>query len=82
MQGETTRRTLSLRMTRFSASRTCHLAMKMYPSSSGSGKVGFTVVGDPNDPQPEFIGGVRGEVDRDACFAMNRSGYQRQHTIR
>jgi len=40
------------------------LAMKMYLSSSGRDKVGFTVVGDPDDPQPKFIGGVRGAIER------------------
>jgi hypothetical protein len=105
------------------------LAMKMYLATTGSDKVGFTVIGDPNDPQPEFIGGVRGaierntmryylaidaylgalatpadrrfeqslerwfsatelyprqlrEIDREAYFAMKRSEYQRQQTIR
>jgi hypothetical protein len=103
--------------------------MKMYLATTGSDKVGFTVIGDPNDPQPEFIGGVRGaierntmryylaidaylgalatpadrrfeqslerwfsatelyprqlrEIDREAYFAMKRSEYQRQQTIR
>jgi len=40
------------------------LAMKTYLSTSGSDKVGFTVIGDPNDPQPKFIGGVRGAIER------------------
>lgn len=40
------------------------LAMRTYLSTSGSGKVGFTVIGDPNDPQPKFIGGVRGAIER------------------
>ena len=36
------------------------MAMKMYLATSGSDKVGFTTIGDPNAPHPEFIGGVRG----------------------
>jgi hypothetical protein len=40
------------------------LAMKIYLASSGSDKVGFTVIGDPNDPKPKFIGGVRGAIER------------------
>ena len=39
-------------------------AMKMYLATSGSDKVGFTVIGDRNDPQPKFIGGVRGAIER------------------
>jgi len=40
------------------------LAMKTYLATSGSGKVGFTVIGDPHDRQPKFIGGVRGAIER------------------
>lgn len=40
------------------------LAMKTYLATSGSEKVGFTVIGDPNDPEPKFIGGVRGAIER------------------
>jgi hypothetical protein len=40
------------------------LAMKTYLATSGSDKVGFTVIGDQNDPQPKFIGGVRGAIER------------------
>jgi len=40
------------------------LAMKTYLATSGSDKVGFTVVGDPNDPKPKFIGGARGAIER------------------
>ena len=39
-------------------------AMNVYLATSGSDKVGFTVIGDPNDPQPKFIGGVRGAIER------------------
>ena len=39
-------------------------AMNMYLATSGSDKVGFTVIGDRNDPQPKFIGGVRGAIER------------------
>jgi hypothetical protein len=40
------------------------LAMEMYLSTSGSDKVGFTVIEGPSDSQPEFIGGVRGAIER------------------
>jgi len=40
------------------------LAMEMYLSTSGSDKVGFTVIGNRNDPAPQFIGGVRGAIER------------------
>jgi len=40
------------------------LAMQMYLATTGSDKVGFTVIGDPNSPRPEFIGGVRGAIER------------------
>jgi hypothetical protein len=40
------------------------VAMKLYLGTSGSGKVGFTTIGDPNDTPPKFIGGVRGAIER------------------
>jgi len=40
------------------------LAMKTYLATSGSDKVGFTVIGDPNDPKPKYIGGIRGAIER------------------
>jgi len=40
------------------------LAMKSYLATSGSDKVGFTVIGDPKAPKPRFIGGVRGAIER------------------
>lgn len=40
------------------------LAMKVYLATSGRDKVGFTVIGDPNDPQPKYVGGVRGAIER------------------
>jgi len=40
------------------------LAMKTYLATSGSDKVGFTVSGDSKAPTPEFIGGVRGAIER------------------
>jgi len=40
------------------------LAMKTYLAKSGRDKVGFTVIGDPKAPKPEFIGGVRGAIER------------------
>jgi hypothetical protein len=39
-------------------------AMAVYLATSGSDKVGFTVIGDRNDPQPKFIRGVRGAIER------------------
>lgn len=40
------------------------LAMEMYLATSGSDKVGFTVIASPNDSPPELIGGVRGAIER------------------
>jgi len=40
------------------------LAMKSYLATIGSGKVGFTPVGRQANGQPEYIGGVRGVVER------------------
>jgi hypothetical protein len=40
------------------------LAMQTYLATVGSGKVGFTVIGKRADGQPEYIGGVRGVVER------------------
>jgi len=40
------------------------LAMKTYLATSGSEKVGFTLVGDSSAPEPKFIGGVRGAIER------------------
>ena len=40
------------------------VAMREYLRGTGSEKVGFTIIGNPDDPQPTFIGGVRGIVER------------------
>jgi len=40
------------------------LAMQAYLATLGSGKVGFTVVGKQADGQADYIGGVRGVVER------------------
>jgi hypothetical protein len=40
------------------------LAMKSYLATIGSGKVGFTPVGRQSNGQPEYIGGMRGVVER------------------
>jgi hypothetical protein len=40
------------------------LAMKAYLATIGSDKVGFTVTGRQSDGRPEYIGGVRGVVER------------------
>ncbi len=40
------------------------IAMKTYLATIGSDKVGFTTVSDPSSGQSEYIGGVRGLVER------------------
>ena len=40
------------------------LAMKSYLATLGSDKVGFTPVGRQSDGQPEYIGGMRGVIER------------------
>jgi hypothetical protein len=40
------------------------LAMKTYLATIGRGKVGFTMTGKPSKGSPEYIGGVRGVVER------------------
>jgi hypothetical protein len=40
------------------------LAMQAYLTTVGRGKVGFTIIGNRPDGQPDFIGGVRGVVER------------------
>ncbi|MGF6753806.1 hypothetical protein P3T16_001193 [Paraburkholderia sp. GAS42] len=40
------------------------VAMKTYLSTIGRDKVGFTTVNDPSSGQPEYIGGVRGLLER------------------
>jgi len=40
------------------------LAMKTYLATIGSGKVGFTQTGKHSSGQPEYIGGMRGVVER------------------
>jgi hypothetical protein len=42
------------------------VAMKAYLATSGSSKVGFTMIGDPNDAQPKLVSGVRGAIERNA----------------
>ena len=42
------------------------LAMKMYLSGGGRGKVGFSTIGDPDDPEPQFIEGSRAALERNA----------------
>jgi len=42
------------------------LAMETYLATIGSSKVGFTVIGKRADSQPDYIGGVRGVVERNA----------------
>lgn len=40
------------------------LAMQAYLATIGSGKVGFTSTGNQSNAQPDYIGGVRGAVER------------------
>ncbi len=40
--------------------------MKLYLATAGARRVGFTVVGRTGDGQPQYIGGVRGAVERSA----------------
>lgn len=40
--------------------------MKLYLATAGARRVGFTVVGRTSDGQPQYIGGVRGAVERSA----------------
>jgi hypothetical protein len=42
------------------------IAMQAYLSTAGSSKVGFTVTGRDGAGQPQYIGGVRGAVERNA----------------
>jgi hypothetical protein len=42
------------------------VAMGAYLSTTGANKVGFTVVGRDADGQPQYIGGVRGAIERTA----------------
>lgn len=38
--------------------------MQTYLATAGSSKLGFTVTGKRDDGQPEYIGGMRGVVER------------------
>jgi len=40
------------------------IAMKTYLATLGRGKIGFTTARDPSTGQPDYIGGVRGLVER------------------
>jgi hypothetical protein len=40
------------------------LAMKAYLATSGSDKLGFTVIGTAADRSPRYIGGIRGAIER------------------
>jgi hypothetical protein len=42
------------------------LAMQAYLATAGADKIGFSVVGRQPDGQPQYIGGVRGAVERNA----------------
>ena len=43
-----------------------NLAMTTYLNTVGRNKVGFTIIGKQDDGQPEYIGGMRGVVERNA----------------
>ena len=43
---------------------TGRVAMQVYLATVGRGKVGFTVTGTQSDGRPDYIGGVRGVVER------------------
>ncbi|MBA2962599.1 MULTISPECIES: hypothetical protein [Ramlibacter] len=45
---------------------TGRLAMQAYLGTVGADKVGFSVVGKESDGQPQYIGGVRGAIERNA----------------
>jgi hypothetical protein len=47
-------------------STTSRLATSAYLATSGSAKKGFSVVGQGRDGRPEYVGGVRGIVERNA----------------
>ena len=42
------------------------MAMQAYLGTVGADKIGFTVTGRDGNGQPQFIGGVRGAVERNA----------------
>ncbi|MGZ3254779.1 MAG: hypothetical protein ACXU7D_10785, partial [Burkholderiaceae bacterium] len=48
----------------YATSMTGRLAMRTYLATAGRGKVGFTVVGKEADGKPDYIGGVRGVIER------------------
>ena len=48
----------------YGANFAARLAMQTYLGTVGRGKVGFTVVGKRADGQPDYIGGVRGLMER------------------
>lgn len=50
----------------YSDSMALRLAGKVYFSTLGYGKVGFTVIGTDNNGQPVYIGGPRGAIERNA----------------
>ena len=48
----------------YTSGLTARLAMRGYLATVGSGKVGFTVVGQTTDGKPVYIGDVRGVIER------------------
>jgi hypothetical protein len=40
------------------------LAMQHYLATEGNRRLGFTIVGEPDDAQPQYIRGVRGAIER------------------
>jgi hypothetical protein len=47
-------------------SATSRMATKGYLATLGAGKSGFTVIGQTRDGKPEYVGGIRGIVERNA----------------
>lgn len=55
---------------------TARLATQFYLATLGKGKVGFTVVGREADGQPQYVGGLRGVIERNAVrYALALQAY-------
>ena len=50
----------------YRASSMSRLATSGYLATLGSGKIGFTVIGQGRDGNPQYVGGVRGIAERNA----------------
>ena len=65
------------------------VAMQAYLGTSGRNKVGFTVLGKDADGQPEYVGGMRGVVERNVMryylaieAALHATSYPEQQRLR